>query len=41
MYCEKCGKELLLDAVYCANCGAKINNSEPESEVNVAEAEPE
>jgi hypothetical protein len=29
MYCHRCGKELPVDATYCANCGARVGEYSP------------
>lgn len=37
MYCEKCGKELDADAVFCENCGAKVIPIPPPVEEKAAD----
>lgn len=36
-FCEKCGKEILEDAVVCPNCGCAVKKEEVKKEVNYAD----
>lgn len=29
MYCQKCGKEITNDSIFCKFCGVKLNENQP------------
>ncbi len=37
MFCQKCGKELPIDSLFCSNCGEPLNNSSIIAEPSVNE----
>lgn len=35
MYCNKCGKQIVDDSIYCSYCGCKIENNNPKTEDDI------